>query len=135
MSNTSETTRQYDLVESSPSDGMLQYTVNRQKSDIETYFPGIQLDFSNANSAYLVCYKGSPAGIFVGCRKEDSSMEILLDYSLPEFRDFSIGKFLFSKLSECGITSLSYNGPVEKHQDYLDKNGFVKTGDTYIKVL
>ena len=135
MSNTSKNTKQYDLVETSPSDGMLQYTVERLKSDIEECFPGIQLDFSNANSAYLICYKGSPAGIFVGSQKDGSTIDILLDYSLPEFRDFTIGKFLFSKLSERGITSLTYNGPIENHKDYLDKNGFVKSEGRYIKVL
>lgn len=135
MSNTSESNKEYDLVEVSPLDGMLQYSVNRLKSDIEQCFPGIQLDFSQADSAYLICYKGAPAGIFVGNKLDDSSIEILLDYSLPEYRDFSIGTFLFAKLAEKGIRSLTYKGSDKNHKEYLDKNGFKKTGDSYIKIL
>ncbi len=135
MRNTGETTRVYDLVDVSPTDGMLKYTVEKFRDDIEKIFPGINLDFSEANAAYLVCYDGTPAGVFVGNKREDSSMDILLDYSLPEYRDFSIGKFLIPKLAERGITSLTYSGPADNHMDYLNKNGFVKTEDSYVKIL
>ena len=38
-----------------------------------------------------------PAGLFVGRRHPDNSVEILLDYVSPQYRDFRIGKFLYSK--------------------------------------
>lgn len=135
MSNTGETTREYDLVEVTPDDSMLKYTVDRQKKDIEDSFPGISTDFSTSNSAFLICYNGAPAGIFVGKRDENGVMDIQLDYSLPEYRDFSIGKFIFSKLPEKGINSLTYNGPDEHHKDYLNKYNFIKKDTGYVKVL
>lgn len=135
MGNTSENTRNYDLVEVSPEDGMLRYTVDRCKDDIEKCFPGIDLALNKANLAYLICYQGSPAGVFAGNRNDDNSFDILLDYSLPEFRDFSIGDFIFSKLPAKGITSLTYNGPDEYHKDYLKKYDFVKKENGYLKTL
>ena len=133
MSNTGQSTKAYDLVEVTPSDGMLRYTIDRLKSDIEKYFPGINLDFPSADTAYIICHKGSPAGLLIGRKKDSSSIDILLDYALPEYRDFSIGSFLFSVLSDRGVKTFTYSGPSENNKEYLDKNGFVKKGDIYEK--
>lgn len=135
MSNTSQSTKEYDLVEVAPSDGMLRYTIDRLKNDIEKFFPGIDLNFANADTAYIVCHKGSPAGLLIGNKKDSTSIDILLDYALPEYRDFSIGSFLFPALSAKGIKSFSYSGPTDYNKDYLDKNGFIKKGDSYEKII
>ncbi len=134
MSNTTDSTRVYDLVKVSPDDSMLRYIIDKQTSDIIKYFPGIDLDLSKANSSYIICHNGSPAGLFVGI-KQDDNIDIILDYSLPEYRDFSIGKFLFSKLPSEGIHTVCYKGPDEFHKDYLNKYSFTKSGNSYIKVL
>ena len=59
----------------------------------------------------------------------------MLDYCLPEYRDFSIGKFIFSKLPGEGIVSLTYNGPDTNNKDYLQKYDFVKKENGYVKTL
>ncbi len=135
MQNTGKENRNYDLVCVSPSDSMLKYTIDRLSDDIQKCFPGISLDTSKANVAYIVCYEGSPAGIFVGQKADNGNVDILLDYSLPQFRDFSIGKFLYSELRDRGITTVTYSGPDQNHKEYLEKNLFSKTGSSYIKVL
>ncbi len=135
MSNTGENARAYDLVRISVDDSMLRYTLNRQKDDIEKCFPGTSLDFEDANTVYLVCHDGKPAGIFIGERNDEGVVDILLDYSIPEYRDFSIGQYLFSQLKNEGITSLTYSGPDDYHRDYLEKNGFTKSSNCYLKVL
>ncbi len=135
MQNTGKENRNYDLVSVSPSDSMLKYTIDRSSDDIQKCFPGISIDTENANVAYIICYEGSPAGIFVGQKTDNGNIDIKLDYSLPQFRDFSIGKFLYAKLKEYGITTVTYSGPDTNHREYLDKNQFSKTGSSYIKVL
>jgi hypothetical protein len=81
-----------------------------------------------------VCHKGTPAGIIIGNLK-DGVLELLLDYSTPEYRDFSIGKFLFSKLPSKGIKSVIYRGSDENHKEYLAKTGFVNKGNYYEKTF
>ncbi len=135
MSNTAETTKDYDFVRTSPDDSMLKYTISRQKDDILKCFPGLSLDFEKADTAYIICYNGNPAGIVVGKKRDNGVLDIMLDYSLQEYRDFSIGRFLFSKLPSEGVNSVTFNGPDINHKDYLDKYGFVKSGDYYLKVL
>ncbi len=135
MSNTSQNAREYDLVKVSPDDSMLKYTIERQKEDIEKYFPGTTDKFSDANTAFMVCYKGAPVGVFAGNKDENGSVDILIDYCVPEYRDFSIGKFLFANLHGEGINSVTFSGPDTYHQEYLNKNNFTKSGDRYLKVL
>ncbi len=135
MSNTGENARSYDLVRTSTTDSMLLYTIDRQKDDIEKCFPGTSLDFSDADVAYLVCHSGKPAGIFIGKKARENAVDILLDYCIPEYRDFSIGQYLFAQLKNEGINSLTYSGPDNNHAEYLSKNGFVKNSNGYLKVL
>ena len=135
MSNTGKETREYDLVKVSLDDSMLKYSIDKAKDDIQKCFPGLSLDFSDATTSYMVCYNGAPAGIFIGKETSDNNLDILLDYSLPEYRDFSIGKFLFSKLSSYGVKSLTYSGPDEYHKDYLNKYNFVKKDGSYVKTF
>ena len=135
MSNTGENARSYDLVKTSVTDSMLLYTIDRQKDDIEKCFPGTSLDFSGADAAYIVCHNGKPAGIFIGNKTKEGAVDILLDYCIPEYRDFSIGQYLFAQLKNEGINSLTFSGPDNNHAEYLRKNGFVKNNNYYLKVL
>ncbi len=132
MSRTTD--KEYDLVATDCNDSLFKYTINKYSEDIKKCFPGNSLDFSNANCSYVICHEGKPAGIMVG-NKQNQDMEILLDYSIPEYRDFSIGQFLFSKLPSEGIKTLIYRGSDEHHKDYLAKTGFVNKGGYYEKTF
>ena len=137
MSNTKETTRTYDFVPVSPSDSFFKYSIDRFKDDILKCFPGISLDFSDADTAYIICHDGAPSGLYVGKRVpgEDYIMDTRLDYVTPEYRDFSIGSFLFTNLQKEGIKAVTYSGPDTVNREYLKKYDFVKSGDQYIKTL
>ena len=54
----------------------------------------------------------------------DGTYELFLDYSLPAYRDYSIGKFLKQALPGEGIRELHYQGPTENHLAYLEKMDF-----------
>ena len=124
----------YDFVKADINDSIIKYVIDKNKEDIVKCFPGIDLTLPGANCCYAVCHDGQPVGIMVG-QKSDNLVEILLDYSLPAYRDFSIGKFLFTELPSEGIKSLTYRGPDENHKAYLTKTGFVNKGGYYEKVL
>ncbi len=128
------TKRSYDFVKVNVGDKLLHYALDTYTEDIQKCFPGTSMDFPGANVGYVVCHKGTPAGIVIGTLK-DNVLDLLLDYSTPEYRDFSIGKYLFSKLPEEGIKSVIYRGSDENHKAYLTKTGFVDKGDHYEKIM
>ncbi|WP_044957547.1 hypothetical protein [Butyrivibrio sp. LC3010] len=128
------TEKNYDMIRVSEDDGLTKYTIDLYKDDISKCFPGISMDFSGANAAFVVCHNGKPVGITLGILK-DHILDIKLDYSIPEYRDFSIGNFLMDNLIHENIDKLIYRGSDEYHKAYLKKTGFVKTGDHYERTL
>lgn len=130
----SNTEKSYDLVKADSDDSLLEYFINQYKDDIIKIFPGINMDFSGADACYVVCHDGKLVGAMLG-QENNGFIEVLLDYTIPEYRDFSIGKFLFDKLAEEGIKSAIYRGSDENHKAYLAKTGFVNKGGYYEKTL
>lgn len=126
--------RDFDLVKTGKGDAFLRYFIDNRREDIRACFPGISLDFSDATDAYIVCCKGLPVGVTVGEASGDA-LNLVLDYTIPEYRDFSVGRFLNAELKKQGIRKLCYGGPVEHHLPYLQKLGYVKNGELYEKLL
>lgn len=127
--------RQYTLVEEKSKSAMIQSFLDYYGKDIAACFSGKEIDAQKADAAYLICHNMNPAGVLLGRQREEGVLEILLDYSTPEYRDCSVGKYLYERLAAQGVKSLVYPGEPLKHEDYLKKMGFVKEKDAYIKRL
>ncbi len=130
----SNTERNYDLVKVDSGDGILKYLIDRYLEDIKKCFPGIDTDFDKTNCGYVVCHDGKTVGVMLG-NIENNVLDIKLDYSIPEYRDCSVGKYLISNLAVEGIDTLIYKGSDENHMEYLSKVGFTKKDGYYIKNL
>jgi hypothetical protein len=69
-----------------------------------------------------------PAGLFVGLVQPDHSVEVKLDYVIPQYRDFRIGHYLYSHESglfedpKCGMAWASASSA--EHAGYLERMGF-----------
>lgn len=126
--------KDYEIVECKNDDTLLQYLLRHYKDDIDKIFSGIAIDMDQINKAYVILCQGKPVGISLG-KKDGDRLDLKLDYSIPEFRDFSIGRFLFEHLKSNGIRTVSYSGPDENHKAYLDSQDFRKENGIYIKNL
>ena len=130
----SHATRAYELVEVSPTDGFFTHLLATYGDDIRACFPGISLNADTATRAFVTTCDNTPVALFMaeGTPEECS---ILLDYSVPEYRDFSIGKFLFPELKKRGVQKVTFAGPTEHHLAYLHRMGFAKEDGVYAKRL
>ena len=63
------------------------------------------------------------------------TLNMLLDYALPEYRDFSIGEFISIKLKEQGYGKLAYSGPTANHMAYLNKLEYKEHNGVFEKEL
>ncbi len=127
--------RSYDLVEGAAGEGLLRYLLDYYREDIRLYFPDFSAD-SGANRVYLICCNGNPAGVLLGTDDGQGTLQVLLDYSTPTYRDCSIGAYLYSKLPSKGIHTLIFAGQeTQAHAAYLTKMGFVKENGVYRKSL
>ena len=102
------------------------------REDIHKYFPDFDLTDNRADTAYFVYYDMDPVGLTMGRRTGDGALELLLDYTIPKYRDASVGRFLYPHLlGEEGFTALECRKATPYHEKYLHKVGFRKDGDCY----
>ncbi len=126
----------YDLVEMKSDDGLLGYILDYYRMDIEKFFPGFSKENPETDRAYMVCLNGDPAGVMLGKEREEGVVDVTLDYSVPAYRDCSVGAYLYSKLPAKGIRTLVYSEEESKaHGTYLEKMGFVRENGAYVKKL
>lgn len=131
-----KTDRQFDLVDGAENDSFLTYFLERHEADIRTYFPDFDGAGAGHDRAYLVCCNGDPAGVLLGRMGEEGVLDVQIDYSVPAYRDCSVGKYLYARLGEKGVDSLRFcGGQSEAHTAYLTKMGFEGSGGTYRKKL
>ncbi len=126
--------KEYEVVECGRDDVLLNHLLDHYRSDIEKIFPGVDIDDKRIGRAYVVINQGKPVGFTLTDGRGEET-ELKLDYSIPEYRDFSIGTALFAYLKKQGVRRVVYTGPDENHTAYLNNQGFVKKEGAYIKEL
>ncbi len=124
--------KEYEVVECESNDKLLRHLLDHYREDISKSFPGLEYDPEKLDKNYVVLCEGKPVGFSCGSMNNDE-LELVLDYSIPEYRDFSIGTFLLDHFAKNGIRAVVYKGPDENHQAYLKRMNYVKEGDVYIR--
>lgn len=129
-----KTEQEYDLIESKMDDSMLDYFLERNKEDIRNFFPGFT-GADNCNKAFVVYCNGNPAGVLLG-NVDGECVDVVIDYSIPTYRDCSVGTYLYSKLPQANVKMLRFaQEESEVHVSYMRKMGFQKENNSYVKPL
>jgi hypothetical protein len=95
---TRDDARTYEVVEVGPDDDYLRYVLRRHGPDIERHNPGFAWEGSRPGcEAFLVLRETETVGVVLMRRSETdpATAEVVLDYVVPRFRDFSVGKFVY----------------------------------------
>lgn len=126
----------YELVKGTPDDSLVEYFLQHYKNDIEIYFPQFEKAVSkNSKAAYTVCCEGNPAGVLLGNRKADT-LDIVIEYTTPVYRDCSVGSYLYQELASLGIRKLRFAQPLaDGHKTYLQKMGYQQNQKEWIRTL
>ena len=122
------TEKHYVLIETQKGDAVLTHLLRKYTDDILLCFPGLHVEPEQVEHSFLILCDDAPAGIVLGS-SEGTQLDLLLDYSLPPYRDHSLGHFLREALPKKGYRSLIFRGPTDKHVTHLEKMGFVPQAD------
>ncbi len=117
--------------------------INFYKDEISLVTNLDELNIANAEVKLYILRNMTPAGVFVCNKYSDDTLEIKLDYAIPQYRDFKLGVFLFDGqkkyFTEKGFTKFIVFTKEKSHTKYLNKMGFIEsniTGKTcFIKEL
>jgi hypothetical protein len=100
------------------------------KNDIHKYFPKFEYNDTINSYTYMILRNMAVAGIFLARDFGDKCLYIGLDYVIPQYRDFKLGKFIYKEKTRlfktAGYEKLCTIPQTDKHKTYLKKMGFVR---------
>lgn len=99
------------------------------KENIESFME-VEKDLEDPKYIKLFILRNTvPAGVVVTKIRNDKTLEIVIDYVIPAYRDFKIGNFLYEGQKDFfisqGYDTLLTKPGNEKHQNYLKRMGFI----------
>ena len=126
-----KSSKAYDVTEAGSEESMVSYFLRYYQDDIKIYFPAFRWDSALYDAVYVTYCNAKPAGLMLG-RRNGAEIEISLEYTTPEYRDCSAGRYLYERLKEQGICKLKFREQAEKHEGYLQKMGYSKADGAYV---
>ena len=98
---------------------------------------GLQPDFNHEPSKDNICVfilrDMVPAGLLIGRANDNGMLEVELDFAIPQYRDFKIGRFLYSANSDLltgyALEGVQANAASSDHARYLNAMGFEELAD------
>jgi hypothetical protein len=121
----------FDLVEFDADDKIIEKFLAYYAKDIQDYFPEFHWN-EKASIRFMVLRDMAIANIFIATINEKGEGLVEINYTVPKFRDYKVGRFIFEKentfLLSKGIHLLVYKKVYNKgHEEFLIKMGFEKT--------
>lgn len=138
----SRKTEFFTILEVRPESRYLEYFLDFHAEEILRFQPGFRYEPSGDQIRAFILRDLVPAGLFIGRACEDHSVEVQLDFVIPQYRDFRVGEFLYSERSglfrDPRCTRAWSPAGTLAHNEYLERMGFELTSDpepTYEKDL
>lgn len=105
--------------------------------DIHRFQPNFALPAGD-EFCLLLTRDGLPAGAVIG-RRDGAVLDIDLDYVMSAYRDSRLGQWIYGAgakvFRSAGIERLVSKPGNEAHRVYLERVGFVREGDRYVRDL
>ncbi|MBS1762466.1 MAG: YgjV family protein [Bacteroidetes bacterium] len=119
----------FDLIEFNGKETLAVKFLEHHKSGISDYFPEFNPENIQGKLNFVVLRDLVIANIFSAKVNSNGDAEILINFTVPKYRDFKIGKFIFEKekdyLISKGIKRIVYKKVANKHhQKFLKIMGF-----------
>lgn len=113
----------YSVVDSCVSDGVYKAFVKKHASDIAKYYPQFQPEDPKQNFVRFILSDDEIAGLQVGIQ-EGELLHLTADYSIPAYRDCSVGRYAYSHMEDTGSKLVNVSTPNAQAKDYLRHVGF-----------
>ncbi|MBX2933137.1 MAG: YgjV family protein [Ferruginibacter sp.] len=134
----------FDLVEFKKDAALIPKFLNFYATDINAYFPGFTMTDKADSIKFVVLRDIVVANIFVADVDTAGNAIVQINYTIPKYRDFKVGRFLFDEgkdfLKARGIKKIIYTSVYNpQHEKFIKVMGFKKeefnNSSCYIKYL
>jgi hypothetical protein len=123
----------FRLLEVRPDSPYLDVFLDRYGSEIAKIWPDFSQEEASGRLTIFVLRDLVPAGLFVANVTRPSVLELRVDFVIPGYRDFKIGRHLYhsGSLLERGFTRITAVPKSSRTADYLRRMGFgIETEDS-----
>jgi hypothetical protein len=100
------------------------------KQYINKIFPDFKYNPKQNSISFFILRNLAVAGIFLAEKYDEKTLLINLDFVIPEYRDFKLGKYIFVEnkkyFSNLGYERLYAISNIQKHISYLKKMKFTE---------
>lgn len=118
----------FTLLRVQPGSEYLRCFLDFHEDEIRRFLPGFAYTPSPGQVVFFVLRDMVPAGLFIGEPRGGGALEVVLDFVIPQYRDFKTGRYLFSAQADFfrahGITELVSAPGSPVHTAYLRRMGF-----------
>ena len=133
-------TEDFDLLEFDADATLIKKFLSFYAKDIAAYFPNFKMINDADDIRFVVLRDVVVANVFIARIITEGTAEVLLNYTVPKYRDYKVGRYIFEKekryLLSKGVKKLVYKEVANKsHLQFLQVMGFEKTADGYVKHL
>ncbi|NOY23968.1 MAG: GNAT family N-acetyltransferase [Acidobacteria bacterium] len=122
----------FNILQPRPESRYLKHFLEFYRQEIAAHIPEFQPPIPKEAMAFFVLRNTVPACLFIAIPGENNALHIKLDFVVPAYRDFKIGRFLFEEkqsfFPNCGFTTLKATAGTKPHARYLRKMGFSEDG-------
>jgi hypothetical protein len=128
----------FTLLESTNDTNYFNYFMQFHENNI-VKFMDLPKDLNNENHIKLYVLRNTvPAAVLVFKTINQNTLEVLIDYATPTYRDFKTGLFVYEKQKdfflEKGYEKLISHCTSQKHKKYLLRMGFVPIAKKGIEI-
>ncbi len=121
----------FELLEFSSGGILVDRFLSFYEADIASHFPGFSRHQLENNLNFVVLRDLVIANIFSAQLADDGRANVIINYTVPKYRDYKVGRFIFDKekqyLISKGVKNLWYQTVANRrHKKFLAVMGFVK---------
>ncbi|MEC3908619.1 hypothetical protein VOI54_16440 [Tamlana sp. 2201CG12-4] len=114
--------------------------INYHQDEIQKFFPDFVYKPKMNTVSFFVLRNMAVTGLFLAHRENENTLNVGLDYVIPEYRDHKNGKYVYHRLKERfikeGYKKVVSKSSASKHIKYLKKIGFEEKSDNlFVKEL
>jgi len=118
----------FRILEIEPDSEYLRYFLSVHEEDVRRFLPGFAHAPERRELTFFVLRDLVPAGLFIGEARDDGCLRVRLDYVIPAYRDFKIGRYVYGERADFfrarGIREIVSPSGTAAHARYLRKMGF-----------
>ncbi len=118
----------FDILEVDASSKYLPLFLDFHAQKIGQLCPGYTFTPDANTVSFFILRNMSIAGLFLAHRSHGTVLNVELDYVLPEYKDFTNGKYVYftlrQKFIDAGFTRVVARGNNQRYFNYLKKLGF-----------